>query len=1106
MGVGKLRPKPNLNIRYGRSSSSGRTRHASSKVPLDVMGSGQSTFERLKAEYAKFSAIESQPMYSKENALKQVSRKKKLVDEKALDGDDKDDDVLSSEEEDEGEGEGKQREHKGETRNHSIEPQRRCHYLEIPIGTSGNLSRRLFEVRERKVEACPQSEQVVPGKPYVCYATSDMIVVRWEVSSWNDAKRVTQYELQWCQPRLGKGKYLEAWSIDVKKEEEAMESSAGQDQDSNGVDEKTARALLGNQAVEAEIIKKEDPLLERVELFCDNEFCTITNAVVKLTDLRAEVTIRGLMGTMKNHFFPLLFRVRAKIGYLGWGEWSDVSEKITPLDRVCEALRPKMSRITCHSIRFTWEPPPEELFGKVIQYKVSGAKLNRNTVIGSALQKSKFADLERKLNSSRGSVELDWVDLYQGPSNEICVGLEPQGVPGAAGIDHARMLLEAALSEDNANFEALGIEEGLLPGDWPFVFRVVAETGTWFKGVHHTNHVASPCSMVWTLPPTLDKLPAPTIPVHHGTISSSEIHLRLPAAKTYGGGYTFSTIRIMYPFENASSWFGVDVDCGVEQQQASDDINIDCWRNQLDAHEKLKQARATNMRMDGWSEMKDEGGNKYWSNSLTGEVTWETPDYDMLVVKEYIVRGRCVDSVSNAQVLYQGPLRFVQLSGLKPESTYEFTVSAIGNRAGHGESEPSELCSVCTAPPSTGRLQLPVGWQEAWDPTTELVYYFEKKTSKIQWQHPSGTRLDDPDLVFRKKRFKLLHNLFSILPPAQNIETLRLYINRDSILEDSLQQVDHLPVDDLSRRLNVNFIGEDGIDSGGITTEWYLELSKEFFQKAMVKAGDCHHYGFPAVSEKSVYSFFGRIMAKAIYDKRLLHAPFCSYIYKFLLNVPPNMHDMQQVDPVFHQSLSWILENDITGVIFESFTIVDAQGVEHELQPGGADIEVTQENKLQYVDLVVSWKLTTAPKACLLALAQGFATVFPLELLAPFSVAELELIINGSSEVPVRELRLAAKYANGYSDRSKPVEFFWRVFREATPERKAEILGFVTGSTKVPLDNITLEIVKSDEDPETLPTSHTCFNQLVLPVFPTEQQLSEKLFLAIDNAEGFHMT
>ena len=43
-------------------------------------------------------------------------------------------------------------------------------------------------------------------------------------------------------------------------------------------------------------------------------------------------------------------------------------------------------------------------------------------------------------------------------------------------------------------------------------------------------------------------------------------------------------------------------------------------------------------------------------------------------------------------------------------------------------------------------------------------------------------------------------------------------------------------------------------------------------------------------------------------------------------------------------------------------------------------------------------------------------------------------------------------------------------------------------------------------DPDTLPTSHTCFNQLVLPSYASDAVLREKLLFAVENAEGFHLS
>ena len=43
------------------------------------------------------------------------------------------------------------------------------------------------------------------------------------------------------------------------------------------------------------------------------------------------------------------------------------------------------------------------------------------------------------------------------------------------------------------------------------------------------------------------------------------------------------------------------------------------------------------------------------------------------------------------------------------------------------------------------------------------------------------------------------------------------------------------------------------------------------------------------------------------------------------------------------------------------------------------------------------------------------------------------------------------------------------------------------------------------DDEEKLPIAHTCFNQLVFPLYKTKEKMSLKLKQAVENCEGFGM-
>lgn len=64
-----------------------------------------------------------------------------------------------------------------------------------------------------------------------------------------------------------------------------------------------------------------------------------------------------------------------------------------------------------------------------------------------------------------------------------------------------------------------------------------------------------------------------------------------------------------------------------------------------------------------------------------------------------------------------------------------------------------------------------------------------------------------------------------------NHSPLRISVRRAYILEDSYNQLRMRSKQDLKGRLTVHFQGEEGIDAGGLTREWYQLLSRVIFDK-----------------------------------------------------------------------------------------------------------------------------------------------------------------------------------------------------------------------------------------------------------------------------------
>jgi len=72
-----------------------------------------------------------------------------------------------------------------------------------------------------------------------------------------------------------------------------------------------------------------------------------------------------------------------------------------------------------------------------------------------------------------------------------------------------------------------------------------------------------------------------------------------------------------------------------------------------------------------------------------------------------------------------------------------------------------------------------------------------------------------------------------------------------------------------------------------------------------------------------------------------------------------------------------------------------------ELKPGGTDVSVTEDNKKEYVEHVVDYRISKRVKDQFDAFMSGFSELIPQDLITVFDERELELLIGGMSEIDV---------------------------------------------------------------------------------------------------------
>ncbi|XP_077930468.1 E3 ubiquitin-protein ligase SMURF1 isoform X8 [Halichoerus grypus] len=396
---------------------------------------------------------------------------------------------------------------------------------------------------------------------------------------------------------------------------------------------------------------------------------------------------------------------------------------------------------------------------------------------------------------------------------------------------------------------------------------------------------------------------------------------------------------------------------------------------------------------------------------------------------------------------------------------------------------------------------------------------------------PSEGSVEDEELPAQRyerdlvQKLKVLRHELSLQQPQAG--HCRIEVSREEIFEESYRQIMKMRPKDLKKRLMVKFRGEEGLDYGGVAREWLYLLCHEMLNP---------YYGLFQYSTDNIYMlqinpdssinpdhlsyfhFVGRIMGLAVFHGHYINGGFTVPFYKQLLGKPIQLSDLESVDPELHKSLVWILENDITPVLDHTFCVEhNAFGriLQHELKPNGRNVPVTEENKKEYVRLYVNWRFMRGIEAQFLALQKGFNELIPQHLLKPFDQKELELIIGGLDKIDVSDWKSNTRLKHCVAD-SNIVRWFWQAVETFDEERRARLLQFVTGSTRVPLQGFkalqgstgaagprlfTIHLIDANTD--NLPKAHTCFNRIDIPPYESYEKLYEKLLTAVEETCGF---
>lgn len=189
---------------------------------------------------------------------------------------------------------------------------------------------------------------------------------------------------------------------------------------------------------------------------------------------------------------------------------------------------------------------------------------------------------------------------------------------------------------------------------------------------------------------------------------------------------------------------------------------------------------------------------------------------------------------------------------------------------------------------------------------------------------------------------------------------LNLKVRRDHIIDDALVELELIAMGnpkDLKKQLVVEFIGEQGIDEGGLSKEFFQLVVEQIFNPdfgIFIYQEETRTVWFNSTSfeNEAQFTLIGIVLGLAIYNNIILAVTFPMVVYRKLMGCKGSFADLEDWNPALSKSLTSMLnyqESDMEDVFTQTFQIsykdVFGNTMTHDLKPNGSEIFVNQHNK-----------------------------------------------------------------------------------------------------------------------------------------------------------------
>ncbi|KAF8945056.1 hypothetical protein BGZ47_003291 [Haplosporangium gracile] len=335
---------------------------------------------------------------------------------------------------------------------------------------------------------------------------------------------------------------------------------------------------------------------------------------------------------------------------------------------------------------------------------------------------------------------------------------------------------------------------------------------------------------------------------------------------------------------------------------------------------------------------------------------------------------------------------------------------------------------------------------------------------------PFSARLEIFREFIKEERVQRTQSLALVRPDFH--QSVMVKVRRGYILEDGYQSLGQLSANGWKNTIRVKFTNEvgaaeAGIDQGGPFKEFmesFLEAGFSPNLNLFTTTTESMNMMYPSPTSQythphnglELFRLFGKMLGKAMYEGLLIEVKFANFFLSKILGRTVFLDEMRSFDEQVFRNLMFLkkYEGDVEDLGLTFSLDEDIFGTHRtiELMRGGRDIEVTKDNRINYIFQVSDYRLNKQIQDQSRAFIEGFRSIIPLPWISIFSPQELHRVMAGDDvDFDVQDLRSYTEYQNGYFDQHPVIRNLWAVLNEFSSEEKRAFLKFVTSCSKPPL-------------------------------------------------------